>query len=117
MISFSFTDKVSVCISTGFKCPCAKKYSRSDSLLLPILYSFGKRTVVALSHAHFVREGAFCETSPAPTSVIAKCLNFVPSKNNEQVLQVFVPPSILLVEETLLLLRLLTGSNEVVLSK
>lgn len=74
----SFTDKVFVCISIGFKCPCAKKHSRSDSFLLPILYSFGKRTLLVLLHVHFVQDG---EADPAPTSVIAKCLNFVPSES------------------------------------
>lgn len=81
ILSFPFTDKVFVCISIGFKCPCAKKHFRSDSLLLPILYSFGKRTILVLSHVHLVREGVFCETNPAPTSIITKCLNFVPSES------------------------------------
>lgn len=80
MLSCRFTDQVFVCISTGFKCPCAKKHSRSYSFLLSIWYSFGKRTTLVLSDVHFVQGGSSCETSPAATSVIIKCLNFVPSK-------------------------------------
>lgn len=53
MVSYAFTDKVFVCISIGFKRPCAKKHSRSDSLLFPILYCFGKRSILVLSHVHY----------------------------------------------------------------
>lgn len=80
MLSCCFTDQVFVCISPGFKCPCAKKHSRSDSFLLSIWYSFGKRTILVLSYVHFVQGGNYWETSPGATSVITKCLNFVPWK-------------------------------------
>lgn len=109
MLSFPFTDEVFVRISTGFKCSCAKKHSGSDSLLLPILYSFGKKTILILSRVHFVQKNIFFGTNPA---VITKWLNFVwLPKSVNRFCRFFSPLSILIGAERPLLLRPLTANS------
>lgn len=54
MLSFPFTDKVFVCVSAGFQCPCAEEHSGSNPLLFPILYSSGKGIILGLSHGRCV---------------------------------------------------------------
>ena len=86
-----------------------------------ILFFFPFYTALVRGLFWYCHMHTLCRTVSSVKSSCYLCYcqmsEFCTFKINDQILQFLVPPSILIVEETLLLLRLLRASNEDVLSQ